>query len=89
MPASRSSVAATLLVAHIGDASDPAATYRVSVAIAGEADAPKQIVLNEIQLAANVATMHKLGLTLGAGDVVRVRCRDAACAFNLFGTEIT
>ena len=70
-------------------ADDPTATYRVSVAIAGESDAAKQIVLNDLQLALNTAAVHKLGLTLGDGDVVRVRARDAQCAFNLFGTEIT
>ncbi len=89
VPAGKSAVAATLVVAHIGDTNDPTATYRMSVAINGAADAPKQIVLNELQLALNVPATHKLGLTLDAGDVVRVRCRDAACAFNLFGTEIT
>jgi len=89
VPANKSAVAATLIVSQIGDANDPAATYRVSVAINGAADAPAQIVLNEVQLAANVADVRKLGLTLGPGDVVRVRCREASCAFNLFGTEIT
>lgn len=89
VPAGASAVAATLTVAHIGTADDPTATYRVSVAVNGEGDAPKQIVLNDLQLALNVAAVHKLGITLAAGDVVRVRARDAQCAFNLFGTEIT
>ena len=89
VPALTSAVAAMLSVAQIGDANDPAATYRLSVAIAGASDDPQQIILNEIQLAANVAQLIKLGLTLGPLDVVRVRCRDAACAFSLFGTEIT
>lgn len=89
VPAGKSAVAATLTVGHIGSADDPTATFRVSVAINGEGDAPKQIIMPDVQLAANVPAIYKLGLTLGAGDVVRVRSRDAQCAFNLFGTEIT
>lgn len=89
VPAGKSAVAATLVIAHIGSADDPTATFRVSVAIAGEADAPKQIIMPDVQLAASTPWTQKLGLTLGAGDVVRVRARDAQCAFNLFGTEIT
>ncbi len=89
VPAGASAVAATLIVAHVGSADDPTATFRVSVAIAGEADAPKQIIMPDVQLAASTPWTQKLGLTLGAGDVVRVRSRDAQCAFNLFGTEIT
>jgi hypothetical protein len=88
VPAGKSAVVGAVTVAHIGVADDPTATYRVSVAVNGEGDAAKQIVLNDLQLALNVAETHKLGLTLGAGDVVRVRARDAQCAFNLFGAEI-
>lgn len=88
VPVGASAVIGTLVMAHIGDANDPAGVCRVSVAVAGAADAAKQVILNDVQLAANVAAVHKLGLTLGPGDVVRVRCREALCAFNLFGTEI-
>lgn len=89
VPTGKSAVVGSLSAAHIGSADDPTATYRVSVSIAGEADDPKQIVLNDLQLALNEADIRKLGLTLAAGDVVRVQCSAAACAFNLFGTEIT
>jgi len=63
--------------------------FRMSVAVAGAADDPKQYIYFDVFLAANASFAATLGITLGATDVVRVQSDTAAVSFNLFGDEVT
>lgn len=64
-----------------------ATTFRISVAIAGAADDPKQYLVWDAALAANETKAFTLGITLGAADVVRVRSTSGSASFNIFGAE--
>lgn len=84
VPANKVAVTSTLSVCEKGAA---AATYRISVAVAGAADNAKQYIVYDSALAANESKFLTIGLTLGTGDVVRVYASTANVAFNLFGAE--
>lgn len=64
-----------------------ATTFRISVAVAGAADAPVQYIVYDAALAANETKAFMLGMTLGAADVVRVRSVSGNVSFAIFGAE--
>lgn len=86
VPASTTAVCSTLAIAEKAGA---AATYRISIAVAGAADNAKQYITYGAALAANEAKFLTLGITLATTDVVRVYASTADVAFNLFGVENT
>ena len=82
------SAAATALT--ICNQTGTAATFRVSVAVAGAADVAKQYLFYDASCPANSTITVEVGLTLATTDVLRVKTNTAnALSFNLFGTEIT
>lgn len=86
VPGATSAVVSTLTIAN---RSATATTFRVSIAVAGAADTNKQYLYYDVTITGNNSFAATLGLTLGAGDVVRVYATLATLSFNLFGTEIT
>lgn len=66
-----------------------ATTYRISVAVAGAADALAQYVAYDAPLQPNETRSYTLGATLGATDVVRCYSASGSVAFNAFGVELT
>ena len=84
VPGATTAVVSSLMICNPSGAVD---TIRVSVAIAGAADAPKQYIYSGVVLPGLNTLAATLGLTLGAGDVVRVYSQNGVCSFNLFGCE--
>lgn len=84
VPASRQTTASNLVVCNSGGA----ATFRVSVAVAGSDDELKQYIFRDTAIAGNSTFSAGLDLTLGTGDVIRVQPGSASLIFNLFGVEI-
>lgn len=66
----------------------PEATFRFSVAVAGEADDPKQYLYYDLPLPANDLFAFTFGISLGVGDVVRGYASMSTVTINLFGVEI-
>ena len=62
---------------------------RVSVAVAGAADDPKQYVYYDLEIPGGETFIATIGWTLAITDVVRVYNDLATLSFNLFGVEIT
>lgn len=62
------------------------ADIRVSVAVDGAEDTDKQYVL-DTDVSAKRTFAGTIGMTLGAGDIVRVYSSTGRVAFNLFGSE--
>lgn len=83
VPALTSTVVSTITVCNQGVAT----TFRISVAVAGAADTPKQYLCFDVALAAAEVRAFTLGMTLGAADVVRVYAGTATVSFNAFGAE--
>lgn len=65
-------------------------TFRVSIAVAGAADDPKQYLYYDVTLTKNNTFAATLGLTLGAGDVVRVGASAVgSLSASLYGIEVS
>lgn len=63
--------------------------FRISIAISGAADDPKQYVYYDIPLMNNDTFIATIGMTLTAGDIIRVRTDTANVSFSLFGVEVS
>ena len=85
-PGATSAVCSTIVVCNQNAAG---IKYRISVAVAGAADTPKQYLYYDAVLPANMSVIATMGLSLGASDVVRVYADTGNVSFNLFGVEET
>lgn len=63
--------------------------FRISVAIAGAADDPKQYLYYDLPLGGNDTFIATIGLSLATTDVVRVQSNTANVSFNITGCEVT
>ena len=79
-------VVSTVMVCNRG-ATDT--TFRVSVAINGAADTVAQYIHFDQPIVARRSWPITIGITLNAGDVIRVFAGNANLSFNAFGTELT
>lgn len=84
VPAATTCTGSTIMVANRDAATT---TFRVSVAVAGAADSLEQYIHYDIPIPGNDTFGATIGITLGAGDVVRVYATLATLSFNLFGIE--
>lgn len=66
-----------------------ATSFRISIAVAGAADDPKQYLYYDVAITGNNSFSAVLGITLAATDVIRVYATLATLSFNIFGVEIT
>lgn len=70
--------------------SSTAATYRIAVRPAADAStAAKHWIVYGATVAASDATALTLGITLAAGDLIRVYASTANLSFSAFGSEIS
>jgi hypothetical protein len=86
VPAATTATVSTITVAN---QSATATSFRISVAVAGAADTASQYLYYDIAIPGNNTFATTIGITLGAGDVVRVYNTLATCSFNIFGVENT
>ena len=66
-----------------------ATVFRISLAVAGAADAVKQYLYYDIPIAANDTFVATIGITLDATDVLRCYAGNANLSFNALGVEIS
>lgn len=85
VPAATQAVVSSIVVSDRGGT---AATFRLSVAVAGAADAVKQYLAYNAALGANDVVDFTIGATLGPADVIRVYGSVETLAFSVFGEEI-
>ena len=85
VPALKQTVGSTIVVCNHNAAS---IKFRVSIAVGGAADAPKQYLYFDALLPDNSSVAATFGLSLDTTDVVRVQTDTASVSFNLFGTEV-
>lgn len=84
VPALTTAVVSSLVVCN---QSAVATSFRISVAQAGAADNPKQYLYYDVAIGSNDTFIATIGLSLGAGDVIRVYNTLATLSFNFFGQE--
>lgn len=85
VPALTQAVVSTITVCNKNAAS---ATFRLSVAVAGLADDPKQYLYYDLPLIGNDSFVATLGIALGAGDIIKAYASTANLTVNVFGVEI-
>lgn len=86
VPSATTAVVSSLVVCNRGGT---ATTFRISVAVAGAADATKQYLYYDVAIAANDTFVATIGLTLGTADVVRAYAGNANLSVNVYGEEVT
>lgn len=86
VPASTSAVCSSIVVAN---QSAVATAFRISVRVAGEADAAKQYLYYDVPIGGNQTFIATIGISLATTDVVSVYNTLATLSFSLFGKEIT
>ena len=86
VPAATTATVSTITVAN---QSATATSFRISVAVAGAADTAAQYLYYDIAIPGNNTFATTIGITLAAGDVVRVYNTLATCSFNIFGVQNT
>lgn len=86
VPALTTTVLSSLIVCN---QSAVATSFRISIAVAGLADTPKQYIYYDVPIAGNDTFIATIGVTLGAGDIVRVYNTLATLSFNFYGQENT
>ena len=72
----------------IANRSAVATSFRVSVAIAGAADANQQYLAYDVAIAGTI-TAKIIGISLGAADVIRCYATLATLSFVATGVELT
>lgn len=87
VPTSTATVVSTLAICN--QSSNPG-TYRIAVRPAADGTtAQKHWIIYGATIDGSDATMLTLGLTLAAGDTVRVYSSSALMSFSVFGSEIS
>lgn len=62
--------------------------FSVSVAVGGAASAPAQFIYSDQSLEDRSTFVATIGITLGPGDVLRVKASSGDFSFNVFGIEV-
>lgn len=87
VPALTTAVCSTIALCN---RSGSAVTVRVSLAVAGAADATKQYLYYDLSVDTGDTFASTTGITLGAGDVVRAKAATAnAITVQVFGVEVS
>lgn len=86
VPALTTATVSTIVVCN---RSATATAFRVSVAVGGAADATSQYIYYDVAIPGNDTFAATLGISLGAGDVVRVYNTLVTCTFSIYGVEIS
>ena len=87
---SPSGVAAVVSTITICNQASAAATYRIAVRPSADGStAAKHWIVYGATVAASDTTALTLGITLAAGDSIRVYASTATLAFSAFGSEIS
>lgn len=84
VPSAKSAVVSSLAVCNRGAAQ---ATFRVSAAAAGAADAASQYLYYDVVVPANQTWIATIGITLATTDVLRVLGSTGYVTFTAFGDE--
>ena len=84
VPAGKEAVVSTITVAN---PTLSATSYRIGVVKSGETLALKHWIAFDIALAANATTTLTLGITLAAGDIIKVSNDTGQVSFAAFGSE--
>lgn len=84
VPSGKSCSVSSITVCNAGTA----AKFRISAAPSGAANDQSQYLYWDQDLDANSTFVITIGISLSAGDIIRVYSNNALTSFNIFGVEI-
>ena len=84
VPLSAQTVVSTLTCSNRGA---PTTTFRISVSVGGAATTNKDYLYYDISIRGHDCFATTIGVTLNAGDVIRVYAGNANLSFAAFGSE--
>lgn len=85
VPGATSTAISSIVVCNEGSAT----SFRISIAVAGATDDPKQYLYYDVKLATKDTFIATVGVTLAATAVVRASSASGLIAFSIFGVEVT
>lgn len=89
VPSSTSTVISTVTICNQASS---AGSYRIIIQPSADVSSTiltKQYIAYDVSVAANDTTALSLGVTLTAGDVIKLYASSANISINVFGSEIT
>jgi len=86
VPGATSTVVSSLIVCN---QSATRTLFRISIAVGGAADTPAQYIYYDIIIPGQDTFIATVGITITAGDVIRVYAADATLSFSFYGVENT
>jgi len=87
VPAGKDTVVSTIVIAN---RSTSGAAYRISILPTNSAlTEPQHHIAFDVSVAGGDSTTLTLGITLSAGQTIRVQANSGNISFNAFGSEIT
>lgn len=86
VPALTYTVVASVIVCNQGSTNT---TFRISIAVAGAADTPKQYLYYDVPISKNNTFVATIGISLQTTDVIRVYAGNANLSFTAVGVEVT
>lgn len=85
VPVATQAVVSTIVVSNLGSYF---AKFRVAIAIAGGADTFSQYIRYDVPVPPNDGFDITIGITLGAGDIIRVYSDTGSISFNILGVQV-
>lgn len=85
-PANTQALLSTLVVCN---QANTAATFRIAAVASGESLAAKNYTNYDVAIGANDSINLTLGMSLGAGDSIRIYNSSSSISYTAFGSEIT
>lgn len=86
VPGATSTTVSSVVVCNRGGSST---TFRISVAVAGAADATKQYIYYDLPIPANDTFIATIGVTLATTDILRGYAGNGNLTMQAFGVEVT
>lgn len=82
-------VSATVSTITVSNRAANQPLFRISVAVTGSIDDPKQYLYYDIPIDPNETFATTIGITMSAGDVLRGYSSTSDLSFNVFGVEVS
>jgi hypothetical protein len=93
VPASTNTIVSCITICNFSNSAPytnvNSSKFTITVSKGGAATTAKDIIYNSVSVSQFDTQIVNIGMTLDAGDVIRVTSSTNYLSFNLFGTEIT
>lgn len=86
VPAATQTVVSSLIICNRSSSSTE---FRISIAVNGASDSIEQYIYYDVPIEGNDTFIATVGISLYAGDVVRVYNTLSTLSFSLFGQEVS